>query len=113
LSFGGFDVVATEDVGEACRRASEIPPDIIVVDLPMPDHDGWRLLENLKHHPRARGVPMVATSGYVLRSLQERVMRDGFAAFFPKPCLPHELALGLRVVLDRGSHVDRETVDER
>jgi CheY-like chemotaxis protein len=88
LSFSGFEVVAAQDIGEACRRASEIVPDIIVVDLPMPDGDGWQLLQDLKHHPRIRGVPMVATSGYVQRSMQERVERDGFAAFVAKPCLP-------------------------
>ena len=33
--------------------------------------------------------------------------RDGFAAFFPKPCLPHELAAGLRQVLDGYRHTER------
>ena len=106
LSFSGFEVVAAQDIGEACRRASEIVPDIIVVDLPMPDGDGWQILQDLKHHPRIRGVPMVATSGYVQRSMQERVERDGFAAFVAKPCLPRDLAMGLRRVLDRASRVE-------
>jgi len=40
-------------------------------------------------------------SGYVQRSVEERVERTGLAAIFPKPCLPDELALNLRRVLDR------------
>jgi DNA-binding NarL/FixJ family response regulator len=39
-------------------------------------------------------------SGYVERSVEERAEREGFAAFFPKPCSPDELAMGLRRVLD-------------
>jgi two-component system, cell cycle response regulator DivK len=104
LSAAGFEVVAVEDSGEAFRRAWEIHPDIIVADLPMPG-EGWQFLESLKQSARTRDIPIVAMSGYVQRSVEERVEREGFAAFFPKPCLPDELALNLRRVLDRKVHV--------
>jgi CheY-like chemotaxis protein len=100
LSANGFDVDATADAGEACRRAWSSRPDIVVTDLPMPDSDGWRLLQDLKADPRTRDIPIVAVSGYVQPSVWERAERDGFAAFFPKPCLPDELAFRLHQVLD-------------
>jgi two-component system, cell cycle response regulator DivK len=105
LSATGFDVVAVQDSGEAFRSAGEIHPDIIVADLPMPNHDGCQFVETLKQSPRTRGIPIVAISGYVQRSVEERVEREGLAAFFPKPCLPDELATGLRRVLDRHDDV--------
>jgi two-component system, cell cycle response regulator DivK len=100
LSAMGFDVVAEQDGTEAFRRAWEIHPDIIATDLPMPDYDGWQFLQDLKQDARTRNIPVVAMSGDVQRSLRERAERDGFAAFFPKPCPPDELAEGLRHVLD-------------
>ena len=106
LSAVGFDVVAIQDSGEAFRRAWEIHPDIIVADLPMPKHDGWPFLDSLKQSPRTRDIPIVAMSGYVHRLVEERVEKEGLAAFFPKPCLPDELALGLRRILDGHVHVD-------
>jgi CheY-like chemotaxis protein len=106
LSADGFDVVTVQDRDEAFRHAWEIHPDIIVADLPMPTHDGWPFLESLKRSPRTRDIPIVAMSGYVQRSMEERVEHEGLAAFFPKPCLPEELAQGLRRVLDGHAHVD-------
>jgi len=108
LSAMGFEVVAARDGTEAHRRAWESHPDIIVTDLPMPNDDGWQFLQDLKNDARTRHIPVVAMSGYVQRSLRERAERDGFAAFFPKPCLPDELAAGLRQVLDDMSHADVE-----
>ena len=58
------------------------------------------VLDALKQDPRTRDVPVVVMSGFVQQVLQhEGVNRDGFAAFFPKPCLPDDLATGLRQVL--------------
>jgi CheY-like chemotaxis protein len=100
LSASGFDVVAVQDGSEAYSRAWEIHPDIIVTDLPVPS-DGWRFLDDLKGTARTRDIPVVALSGSVQGTSPER---DGFAAFFAKPCLPDELAAGLRRVLEGKAH---------
>ena len=104
LSAMGFDVEAAGNGTEAYRRAWEIHPDVIVTDLPMPNYDGWQFLQDLKQNPRTRDIPLVAVTGYVNQSVRVRTERDGFAAFFPKPCLPDELADGLRHVLDGNIH---------
>jgi|SRR5689334_213564 len=104
LSAAGFDVVAIEDGRDAFLRAWEIHPDIIVVDLPLPG-EGWQILESFKQNPRTRDIPIVAMIGYVQRSAEERVEGEGLAPLFPKHCLPNELALSLRRVLDRNLHV--------
>ena len=106
LSAMGFNVVAAQDDAEARRRAWVVDPDIIVMDLPTPNHDDWQFLQDLKQNPRTRDIPIVAVSRYAQR---ERADRQGFAAFFLKPCVPNELAAGLRQVLDGKvpAHVER------
>lgn len=106
----GFDVVAARDGDDVSRRAWETHPDIIVTDLPTPSDDGWQFLHDLRQDSRTRDIPVVAVSGYVHRSVRERAERDGFAAFFPKPCELAELAAGLRQVLDGQTHA-RSSVD--
>jgi CheY-like chemotaxis protein len=106
----GFEVVAVADGAEAYRRAWEIHPDIIVTDLP--NCDGSQFLDDLKRTARTRDIPVVAVSGYVQQSVRERAERDGFAAFFPKPCLPDELAAGLRQLLDGKAHADETWQNE-
>ena len=86
LSGMGFNMVAELEGTEAFRRAWEMHPDIVVTDLALPHYDGWQLLQDVKSDTRTRNIPVVAVSGYVQRSVRDRAERDGFAAFFPKPC---------------------------
>jgi CheY-like chemotaxis protein len=115
LATMGFEVVAARERDEAYRRASETHPDVIVTDLPVPDEEGWPFLRELRQDPRTREIPLVAVTGYVQPAVRERAERDGFAAFFPKPCLPDELASGLRQVLDgfTRAHVSGEGSKDR
>ena len=83
LSANGFEVVAVADGAEAFNRAWQIHPDIIVTDLPMPNCDGGRFLQDLKQDARTRNIPVVAMSAYVQRSPGDRAERDRFTAFFP------------------------------
>ena len=108
LSLVGFEVVAEQDGADAFRLAWEIDPDIVVTDLALPKYDGWQLLQDLKHDTRTRHIPVVAVSGYVEGSVRDRAERDGFAAFFTKPCSPDVLADGLRHVLGGQVHARGE-----
>src|SRR5262249_54197256 len=108
LSAMGFDVVAAEDGTEAYRRACEVHPDIIVADLPMPNYEAWQPLQDLEQNPRTREIPLVAMSGYVQRSVHEGAIRNGFSAFFPNPCLPDELAMALRQLVNGKSDAHAE-----
>jgi CheY-like chemotaxis protein len=108
LAVMGFEVVTARDGDDPYRRARETGPDVIVTDLPMPDCDGWQFLRDLREDPRTRRIPLIAVTGYVEASVRERAERDGFAAFFPKPCLPDDLASGIRQVLDGHIHAHVE-----
>jgi two-component system cell cycle response regulator DivK len=101
LSATGFNVLPATNGAEAVIRASETHPDIIVTELPVPHYDGWQFLHDLRQSPVTRDIPVVAMSGNVHAPIQEQPGHDGFAAFFTRPCLPDELAEGLRQVLDR------------
>ena len=104
LSAMGFDVLAAKGSTNAYSRAWELRPDIIVTDLALRQGDGWELLQRLKGDARTRDIPVVAVSAHVQPSLLERTEREGFAAFFPKPFLPGDLAAGIRQVLDGQTH---------
>jgi CheY-like chemotaxis protein len=97
----GFDAIAAADSEQACRRAWDSHPDIVVSDLTLRGGDGWQLLHDLKREARTRGIPVVVLTGHHEPSLRERATHEGCAGFFVKPCLPDELATELRHVLER------------
>jgi CheY-like chemotaxis protein len=108
LGLMGFDVVAAGGGENPFKCAWETHPDVIVTDLPVPNIDGWQFLHDLRQDPRTREIPLVAVTAYVEQSVRERTERDGFAAFLEKPCLPDELAAGIRQVLRGAIHAHVE-----
>lgn len=109
LPIFGFEVIGAADDQEACRRAWDCHPDIVVTDLTLRDGDGWQLIRDLRRDARTRDIPVVLLTGHTAASLRERAEREGCAGFFVKPCLPDELAIELRKVL-KGTTVDEGDV---
>jgi two-component system, cell cycle response regulator DivK len=100
LAAFGFETIAAADCAQACCRAWESHPDIIVTDLSLSGGNGWQLTQDLKREARTRDIPVVLLTGHAEPRLRDRAEREGCVAFFVKPCLPDQLALELRRVLD-------------
>ena len=100
LSGLGFEAIAVDDDAHAYERAWESHPDIIVTELTLPHSDGWHLLQRVKDDPRKRGIPVVVVTGDAAPGVRERAEREGCAAFFLKPCLPDDLAIQLRQLIE-------------
>jgi len=99
LSANGFDVVPAPDGDDGFERAWMTHPDVIVTEVALPT-DGWRFVHSLKLDPRTRDIPILVLTGYAQAAVRDRAVREGCAAVLTKPCLPEELAMGLRQVLD-------------
>lgn len=64
----GFDVVRTEDAASGFRTAVAVHPDIILVDLGLPDVDGLTLVSWLRRVPELARTPIVALTAWPRRS---------------------------------------------
>jgi len=104
LSGLGFEAIAVDDDAHAYERAWESCPDIIVTELTLPHSDGWHLLQRVKSDPRTRSIPVVVVTGQAAPGVRERAEREGCAVFFVKPCLPDDLAIQLRQLIERTAH---------
>ena len=114
LEFLGFQTVIADDAEAAFRRAWEMHPDIIVTEVSLVPVDGWCLVQDLKRDPRTRDIPVVVVTSHGQPSVRERAEREGCAALFVKPCLPDQLAVGLRDALSRHfSNGHTSTVGDR
>jgi two-component system, cell cycle response regulator DivK len=103
LSLGlfGFEAIGAADGQQACHRAWEFHPDIVVTDLTLRGGDGWQVIQDLRRDARTRDIPIVLLTGHASASLRERAESEGCAGFFLKPCLPDDLAAELLNVLNR------------
>ncbi len=57
----------------------------VVVDLALPDKDGWHLLSEIQANPMTANVPCIAVTAFHNSKLREDAILAGFKAYFPKP----------------------------
>jgi len=95
---GGFAVRGADSAAAALRQVAAAPPDLVVTDVQLPDHDGPELLARLRAGGRSRDVPVIfltasaATDGERLRAL-------GARGVIAKPFDPLSLAEEIRRLL--------------
>jgi len=80
----GFHVVGARTLCEGMRRALEDTPDIILLDMSLPDGMGSQLLEQLQAEPRTRHIPVVVWSGMERSETRDKVLRAGAVAYVHK-----------------------------
>ena len=100
LSFSGFRVAEASNGLEAVEKAFALRPDIILMDLSLPGMDGWTATRQLKTDERTRGIPVVALTGHALAGASEGARKAGCDSFVTKPCLPDDLVVEVRRMLN-------------
>ncbi len=105
LSLSGFRVAEASTGREAIDRGFELLPDVILMDLSLPELDGWEATRQLKNDPRTRHIPIVALTGHALADHSREAREAGCDAFLTKPCLPEVLVVEIRRMLDRKSAI--------
>src|SRR6266567_2660882 len=112
LSGMGFDVMPASDSEDGYFRAWTTHPDVIVTEVAITPIDGWTFVRDLKDDPRTRDIPVVILTGHGEASVRERAEREGCSALFVKPCLPEQLAVGLRDLVQRNGSAAHASVHE-
>jgi CheY-like chemotaxis protein len=108
LQFSGFDVAEAGNGVEAVEKATELLPDIVLMDLALPRMDGWEATRRLKADARTRHIPIVALTGHALAGHAEGAREAGCDSFVTKPCLPDALVAEIRRLLDQAPKDDNE-----
>jgi CheY-like chemotaxis protein len=72
---------------EALERLEEGPADVIILDLMMPEMDGFAVVEHLRRDPRWSGIPVVIASAMELSEADRRQLRSRVAAVYRKGSL--------------------------
>ena len=91
LENAGFRVEVAADGEEALRKAREMRPDLILMDIVMPGMDGFRATPALSNDPATRSIPVIMVSSKSQESDRVWGMRQGAVDFIVKPVTPAQL----------------------
>ncbi len=91
LEDAGFTVRQAEDGRQACSVYEQWKPHMVLLDMIMPEMDGFAVLEQIRVRDGDQAPPVIAVTASVLMAEKERVLAAGAAAFLKKPFKAEEL----------------------
>lgn len=91
LESHGYRVLTAETGVEGVHLARERRPDLIVMDLSIPELDGFGAMELLKQDPQTERIPIVVLTAHAYGAVGRRARAAGCDGFLRKPCDPQRL----------------------
>jgi CheY-like chemotaxis protein len=100
LEGGGYSVLPTRSGPEALRTLEQSRPDLILLDINMPDMDGWQVLRMLKVDERVSSIPVAMFS--IKMEVRDRLhgLQEGAFDYITKPFSPEDLLRRVRRIFD-------------
>ena len=96
LRFAGFRTLEARSAEEGVSLAAEHLPDVILMDIRLPDMDGAAALRQLKAEKRTASIPVVALTSFAMKGDRERFLDEGFDGYLEKPISVREFGEQVR-----------------
>ena len=88
LANNGYEVIQAWDGPEGVKKASEVSPILILLDIQLPGMDGYQVAQALRSNAKLDGVPIIAVTSYAMVGDRERAIEAGCTGYIEKPINP-------------------------
>lgn len=85
LEAHGYDTLQTRDGVEALKIAREHKPDLILMDIQLPEVSGLEVAKWIKEDDSLRSIPIVAVTAFAMKGDEEKIRQGGCEAYIAKP----------------------------
>jgi DNA-binding response OmpR family regulator len=102
LKQAGFDVLTAADGAEALKKARTTLPNLVVLDLMLPEIDGLEVCKMLRRDPTTAAIPIVMVTAKAAEIDRILGLELGADDYITKPFSPRELVLRIKNILQRG-----------
>ncbi len=85
LQFEGFTVLEAEDGPTGIEIALREKPDLILMDMNLPDIDGYEMTRRFRALPELKDIPIIAMTANVMHGDREKTLEAGCDGYIPKP----------------------------
>jgi two-component system, cell cycle response regulator DivK len=109
LEKAGFTVVQAFHGRDGLRLAGELKPLAILLDIQLPEINGYQVAESLKKNPDVSAIPIVAVTSYAMPGDRERILAAGATGYLEKPINPETFVSQIREYLPPQLRDDRRT----
>ena len=100
LTAAGIKTAEAADGESALEAATELLPDVVLMDVSMPGMDGWEITQRLKANERTARIPVLMLTAHALPEHAARAREVGSEGFITKPVLPVDLLAAVKKALE-------------
>lgn len=99
LEGDGFEVISASNGKEGLEKIKGEAPELVVLDVMMPEMDGWEVLRNLEKDPETAGLPVIMLTAKAADEDYIFGLEEGAVEYITKPFLPQELVNRIKITL--------------
>lgn len=99
-----YEIFEAEDGPTGIALALEKMPDLILMDMNLPDIDGYELTKRIRKMPELQGIPIIAMTANVMHGDREKTFEAGCDGYIPKPIDVDELPVQIAGFLEKKEH---------
>src|SRR5690606_6774816 len=109
LEKNGFAVIGAETGKKGIAAALRHRPHAILLDIQLPEMDGYAVAEELQKHPELAKIPIIAVTSYAMVGDRERILAAGATGYIEKPINPDTFIAEIIQYLpeDRDDHKEK------
>jgi len=96
LEKNGFKVIGAQNGRDGIQMALTHKPKAILLDIQLPEMDGYAVAAELKKHYDIRGIPIIAVTSYAMVGDRERILAAGATGYIEKPIDPETFVEEIR-----------------
>lgn len=85
LNANGYETVETKEGYEAINLTKTIRPDLILMDIQLPEISGLEVTKRIKADPDIAAIPIIAVTAFAMKDDEEKILRAGCQAYISKP----------------------------
>lgn len=113
LNKEGYNLIFASSGHEAIEKMSLLKPDLVLLDVMMPDMNGFEVCKHIRENPRIADIPVIIVTGLDERQARLEGLSAGADDFISKPIDKHELKARVQTItrLNRQRHLMAETIN--
>lgn len=85
LNANGYDTIETKEGREAISLTRNLRPDLILMDIQLPEISGLEVTERIKADAEISSIPIIAVTAFAMKDDEEKILRAGCEAYISKP----------------------------
>ncbi len=99
LELQGHEVIRATNGKQGLNIATSQLPDLILLDITLPDMDGFAAARQIRQNPKTRSIPILAATGRAFFEDQEACLQNGCDDYISKPFTPKQVASRIKKLL--------------